>query len=115
MNTHNNSIDDIIGWVPNKIIGPNVALTFRESLASLKNNESKKIFDDYLECVSADISILQCDETVFGLTNKGQSEISSFALFIRDGNIFLKKREAAEKAKRKITFLESSVWYRVQA
>ena len=104
----NNSINDILGYVPDQILGQNVALIFPESSAAkvsqqlvlMKNNEAKDIFDDHLECVSDNTSILQCHVTILGLTNQGQSEISTFVMFIRDESILLKKQEAAEKAKK---------------
>ncbi|EAX94177.1 Adenylate and Guanylate cyclase catalytic domain containing protein [Trichomonas vaginalis G3] len=104
----NDSVNDILGYVPDQILGQQAVILFTEKdrpkvqqqMDLMQAGEAKEVFDDHFECIADDSAIIQCHVTILALSSKGE-EINTYVFFISDESQILKKQEQAELAKKK--------------
>ena len=91
--------EQLLGQLPTVLIAPNECDKIMNQLDLMKNKQSGPVYEDKVNCVADDGTIIPCAITLLSMTKANSNDVQSFVLILRDESALVKQQKIAEEAK----------------
>lgn len=91
--------EQLLGQLPTVLVAPNECDKLMNQLELMKNKQSGPVYEDKVNCVADDGTVIPCAITLLSMTKANSSDVQSFVIILRDESALVKQQKVAEEAK----------------
>ena len=105
----NNSLNKLLGFVPEQLLGQSISSIISEEdkdlilnkIILMKNKQCSNIFEDHIKCINDSNNLINVQINIYGFISDISNEITFFVIFLKDENEIIQQKNQSELFKKK--------------